>query len=247
MSLLTASAPQNGQTRPTLGARTPYGRPSEGIEGLSAVRELPTPVSVSVICPTYNRHDRHEGLYTAFQTQDHPDKDLWILDDSPTPSPFFVHKLHNKDPRVNYIHRPERLTIGDKRNRLIAASAGSVVAHFDDDDWYAPTYLSSMVGALVQTNADFVKCSIWKERREKDNHRRTMDARQNRHANLWGYGFSYMYRRFACTRASFPLNNNEDYAFLQALRAAGLKAELVDHCADLVVHILHGRNTSRKD
>jgi glycosyltransferase involved in cell wall biosynthesis len=226
----------------------PQGQPRSGIAGVTAVRELPSPASISVICPTYNRHNRHEGLYTAFQIQNHPDKDLWILDDSPSPSPFFRDKLGSKDPRVHYIHTGERLTIGDKRNRLIAMSSGSVIAHFDDDDWYAPFYLSSMVAALVSSDADFVKCSVWKERREKDNHRRVLDARQNRHANLWGYGFSYMYRRFATTRASFPLTNqSEDYIFLQALRAAGLKAELVEHCADLVEHLLHGRNTSRKD
>jgi len=224
------------------------GRPSAGVAGVTAVRELPTPVSVSVICPTYNRHNRHEGLYTAFQTQNHPDKDLWILDDSPQPSPFFRDKVGTKDPRVHYIHQSDRLTIGAKRNQLIALSAGSVLAHFDDDDWYDPSYLATMVQALVDSDADFIKCSVWQERREKDNHRRTMDVRQNRHANLWGYGFSYMYRRFAATHASFPhTNSGEDYVFLQSLRSAGLNAQLADHCAHLVEHVLHGHNTSRKD
>ena len=133
------------------------------------------------------------------------------------------------------VHNPEKRTIGAKRNQLISMSAGSIIAHFDDDDWYAPNYLSSMGAALVEQDADFVKLAKWNEYRQSDGHRRVFDALRQKHANMWGRGFSP------------NLNNGEDYAFVQALHASGLKAFQVEGGADWIEHLLHGRNVSRKE
>jgi len=233
-------APEAGRTTAAAHAL----RPSP-IARVSPERALPTPVPVSVICPTFNRHDMHPQLYRVFKHQEYPHKDLWVLDDSPTSSPFFA---SCSDPAVHYVHSPQRQTIGNKRNRLIALSAGSVIAHFDDDDVYAPCYLASMLAALVGKDADFVKLSMWNERRTRDNRTRTYDGRHNVHANTWGWGFSYVYRRFVASRVSFPnMNLGEDYAFVQALQARGLKSALVDNGSNWIEHIIHGRNVSRKE
>jgi len=210
-----------------------------------AERELPDPPTVSVICPTYNRAALHEKLYAIFHKQDYPWKDLWVLDDTHAPSPFFS---KCKDPEVHYVHSTQKQTIGAKRNRLITLSGGSILAHFDDDDWYAPNYLSSMVGALVRGDADFVKLAMWTEHRLRDGHRRVFDARRQPIANMWGWGFSYVYRRSVATHASFPsINTGEDYAFVQAVRDKGLRAMQVEDGAEWIEHVLHGRNVSRKE
>ena len=52
-------------------------------------------------------------------------------------------------------------TLGAKRNRLAAEATGDVLAHFDDDDLYAPEYIATMVGAMEREGADFVKLSAW--------------------------------------------------------------------------------------
>ncbi len=215
------------------------------LPGVTASRKLATQPHVSVICPTYNRAAMHEKLYEVFHNQDYASKDLWILDDTYTASSFFS---TCKDPEVHYMHTPQKKTIGAKRNQLITLSSGELIAHFDDDDWYAPNYLSSMVAAIVKDDADFVKLAAWKEHRLTDGHRRLFDARRQVHANMWGWGFSYVYRRHVTTQASFPnLNSGEDYAFVQALQAKGLKTVQVDGGADWIVHVLHGRNVSRKE
>ncbi|KAH8069938.1 hypothetical protein JL721_5476 [Aureococcus anophagefferens] len=68
----------------------------------------------------------------------------------PAPSPFFSNCA---DPRVTYVHvrgAANDLTIGEKRNRALAELATSpVVANFDDDDLYGPSYLPTMVRALA--------------------------------------------------------------------------------------------------
>jgi len=217
------------------------------ITDVTTKRDVPFMPLISVICPTFNRPDMHASLYEIYIDQDYPLKELWILDDSPTPSPLFS---ACKDSDVHYVHTTQRRTIGAKRNLLILLSAGSVIAHFDDDDWYAPNYLTRMLQTLKSEDADFVKLAKWREHRLHDDHRRTFDtqAHRHKHPDMWGFGFTYMYRRYAATRAGFPHTSaGEDYAFLTTLQAAGLKTVQVEGDAGLAEHILHGRNVSRKD
>lgn len=44
---------------------------------------------VSVICPTYDRTDKHPLLHQAFSWQTYENKELLVFDDSPEPSSFF--------------------------------------------------------------------------------------------------------------------------------------------------------------
>lgn len=66
------------------------------------------------------------------------------MDDSPSPSPFFSSL---SDPTVRYKHVEEPTALGAKRNALASVAAGTVLAHFDDDDYYSPAYLETMVSA----------------------------------------------------------------------------------------------------
>lgn len=224
---------------------------------------------VSVICPTYNRHDLHENLYLAFTMQTYRNKELLVLDDSTTPSPFFSTL---EDKRVKYVHQP-RASIGSKRNTLCDMASGEIIAHFDDDDFYAPSYLEKMVKMLGQ--ADLVKLSKWLAWRERDGtlwewDTRILDVthyvvsgRNNQmtttplksdigseesayvEKNIWGYGFSFVYRKSLWKECPFEDENlGEDYTF--AKRAISLGKSLI-HIPDiehLVLHTLHARGTS---
>jgi glycosyltransferase involved in cell wall biosynthesis len=215
------------------------------LQDIVANRDLPSPLTVSVVCPTYNRHAMHERLYSGFHEQDYPHKELWVLEDTHTISPFFSTCT---DPEVHYLHTSQKKTIGAKRNQAMRLATGAIIAHFDDDDVYAPNYLSSMIDALVRADADFVKLDRWNEHRLHDGHRRVYDARRQLHANMWGWGFSYVYRRFVGAHASFPnINSGEDYAFVLAVQAAGLRTAQVEGGVNWVEHFLHGRNVSRKE
>ena len=216
-----------------------------GLPGVRAERTLPVPLTVSVICMTRDRHDWHESIYTSFDSQAHAHKDLYVLDDSPSPSPFFQQL---RDPRVHYeCLAPWRVTNGCKLNWAIEKSSGAVIAQFDDDDWYAPNYLSSMLDRLVRADADFVKLDRWNERREHDGRRWLQRPREL--GGMWGYGFSYVYRRYVASRIHHPdyIGFSHDYVFVLGLQRAGLKTELIRDGAGWVEHLLHGRNASRRD
>jgi len=227
---------------------------------------------VSVLCPTFNRPERHEQLYHVFSRQTWPDKDLWILDDSPLPSAFFLQPRDG----VHYVHAPERVSIGAKRNQLLRACEGVIIAHFDDDDWYSPDYLKMMVTALRDQSLHFVKLSVWNALSESDGTFWQVDTQhlQPKHfvissdkvpepteipatefaalseevheGNLWGYGFSYVYRRAVGEQCPFlGVNFGEDFEFVKRVRRIFRIGHLADQ-ADKVVHTMHAKNTAQR-
>jgi glycosyltransferase involved in cell wall biosynthesis len=225
----------------------------------------PGSMQLSVITPTFARERFLPSLYRCFAEQTLDARELLVFDDSPTPSPFFAAL---SDARVKYLHSPMRLTIGEKRNRLIELAQGELIAFFDDDDHYAPAYLAAMTGALG--DADLVKLSGWFALSIPDDAFFFWDTAHN-HAlhykvgegpvgfvtsaqlkpdfvakNIDGYGFSYLFRRAVFDReARFPAKNfGEDLPFVTALRAAGARIRHVEDDAGLVVHLLHDRNSS---
>lgn len=228
------------------------------------------PQKVSVICPTYNRHEKHPFLYAVFNHQSYPNKELLILDDSASPSLFFTHL---QDKRVTYIHIPLRLSIGAKRNMLSRMATGKLIAHFDDDDYYAPQYLETMITHLG--NHDLVKLSKWTALREMDGSLWEWDTSvlsplhlsvsgftletpvadfssmsPEESANFsdkykWGYGFSYLYTKSLWEKAPFPnINHGEDYEFITRARALGSSLVTFPDDDFLVLHLMHAKSTS---
>lgn len=118
---------------------------------------LPTPF-VSVICPTYNRREFLPYLLYIWQYQDYPaeKRELIILDDSPVSNADLVEMM--VDPaqaNVRYIHSPERLVLGNKRNRLNDLAKGEYIICFDDDDYYPPNKISHQVAEMQVNKALF--------------------------------------------------------------------------------------------
>lgn len=222
-------------------------------------------MKISIITPTYGRERHLPSLYRSFAEQTHDDRELLVHDDSPAPSPFFTAL---RDPRVSYRHTAARVTIGEKRNQLIERASGDLIAFFDDDDFYAPGYLTAMAAALA--DADLVKLSGWFALSVPDDAFFYWDTAQHQPLhykvgegaitfvtsgqfkpdfgarNVDGYGFSYLFRRqvFGGALRFADKSFGEDLPFVQALRAAGRSVKHVQDDAGLVVHLLHNRNSS---
>ena len=114
---------------------------------------------VSVICPTTAaRRELHPALYASFACQRHARVELLVLDTGgKRPSAFFEGL---DDDRVRYFHEPELVLgengaecVGIKRNRLCALAEGAAIACFDDDNVYAPTYVSVMLHHLCASGS----------------------------------------------------------------------------------------------
>lgn len=101
---------------------------------------------VSILTPTYNRHDFMPILVECIERQTYPLSCIeWvIIDDSCENIQDWVrnlplaYRLH----ALNYIYLDRKNTIGSKRNIAKKTSRGEFCVHMDDDDYYAPNYVA---------------------------------------------------------------------------------------------------------
>jgi glycosyltransferase involved in cell wall biosynthesis len=214
---------------------------------------------VSVIVPTYGRQSLFPFLYDCFLQQKYEEKELLIYDDSPSPSSFF-----DGLPNVHYVYSADKKTIGYKRNVLAEMAGGEIIAHFDDDDYYASHYLDVMVARIK--NVDFVHLKGWfvfgvsqkafgfwqTDQSASLNYvfqsKKPLGLVKGMGANdsfVRGYGFSYVYRKKVWEALPFPdRNHGEDYAWVSEFDSSVRIHSSIDDIG-LVLHFIHLSNTSR--
>jgi glycosyltransferase involved in cell wall biosynthesis len=107
---------------------------------------LPT---VTVVTPTYNRHENFEIAIRNYKSFNYPRHKLFwiILDDSKDDS--LKNQLPLDDKSIRYIHNPIKEKIGAKRNRLAAECTTQIICHMDDDDYYYPDSIKIRVIAML--------------------------------------------------------------------------------------------------
>jgi glycosyltransferase involved in cell wall biosynthesis len=220
---------------------------------------------VSIITPTFGREEFLTQTSRWVREQTYPNIEWLVLDDSPEPSRLLA---GNGDCRVRYEHVTQRLTIDEKRNRLIDRARGEFIAHFDDDDFYAPHYLQLMVSSLENSQADFGNLCSWylfDVRHDLlgywdlvqttgahylchvDGLRLANFTSQNNASlmhNYLGYGFSYVYRRKVWEARRFAgLDLGEDMDFVMAV-AERFRLLSIGDQTGVVLHVLHANSTS---
>ncbi len=90
---------------------------------------MPEIIKVSVICPTTPSREHFKSkAIDIFTSQDYPCKELIFID--------------------------EAGNIGYKRNRGCELATGQIIIHQDDDDYYAPDWISKSVKFHLQSGAD---------------------------------------------------------------------------------------------
>jgi glycosyltransferase involved in cell wall biosynthesis len=224
--------------------------------------------AVSIITPSFNRPALLKAQIAIVAAQTVQDFEWLILDDSPEPCSFF---RDIADPRIRYTHLDGApMLVSAKRNWLCERASAPVIAQFDDDDYYAPHYLASMLARLSASGADLAKLSAWfvysaqlKRLGYWDTvntlglhftfgpepvlnaffNKETPEAMKNNYA---GYGFSYVFKKSMWETAPFPpVKYASDFGFVSAALAKGCR---LDHFADtegLVLHILRKDNMSK--
>ena len=100
--------------------------------------------------PTHNRPAFVGHAIDQFLRQDYFHSELIIIDDSDDPISDLVHA----DERVRYHRLNSKLSLGAKRNLASSMARGTLIAHWDDDDWMAPGWLGSQVQTICGSDAD---------------------------------------------------------------------------------------------
>jgi glycosyltransferase involved in cell wall biosynthesis len=102
---------------------------------------------VSAIMPVYGQREMVKIALTSFLSQDWPNKELIVIDDSPEE----MRSLFAPVACVVYVHPPERMKIGPKRNVACRNASGKIIVHFDSDDWSAPNRITDQVNRLLKS------------------------------------------------------------------------------------------------
>ena len=113
--------------------------------------------SVTVVTPTYNRHDNFEIAIRNYNNFNYPrDRLYWIiLDDSPDDS---LKSQLPEDKTIRYIHSSVKETIGAKRNRLADECQTQIICHMDDDDYYYSDSIQIRVSAMIKHKKAVAGC-----------------------------------------------------------------------------------------
>lgn len=224
-------------------------------------------MQVSVITPTEERPQFLNKAYGFLKRQTYRDWEWLIYDTSLDPVQF-------SDPRITYLHDEKRISIGEKRKRLAHLAKGRILVHFDDDDFYASTYLATAVEMLKTCDFftyhswfsfDLKTCQLFYWASDEPSEKYFMLnsltgtkvteieigpqlAKQKeliRTQATIGYGFSFAYRKEVALKCFFPdLDLGEDWQFYQNVLAAGFRIEMQPEREGRVVHMIHDSNTS---
>jgi glycosyltransferase involved in cell wall biosynthesis len=199
---------------------------------------------VSCIMPTYNRRRFLSLTVRQFQAQDYPHKELVIVDDGSDPVGDLVENI----PGVHYLRLSTRTSIGAKRNLACQHARGTIIAHWDDDDWYAPDRLRYQVMPILAGTGDLTGLenafvlelpggALWRTKPEL-------------HARMFVgnvHGGTLVYRRTLWNEGvRYPeVNLAEDARLLQcALRKGKRLVRLAN--PGIFVYVRHGQNAWRE-
>lgn len=107
---------------------------------------------VSIVTPTYNRRRFIPSLIKMVQTQTYPrDRMEWIVfDDGQEEVVDLFEQATSELPTLKFIWSEDKMTLGEKRNRLNKEARGDIIVAMDDDDFYFPERVEEAVKALQE-------------------------------------------------------------------------------------------------
>lgn len=193
---------------------------------------------VSCIMPTANRQKYIPSAIHYFLSQDYPNAELVIIDDGVESIIDFI----PENSKIHYYYYSEPLgTIGIKRNVACEKANGEFIMHWDDDDYYAPEWISQQVNALLTSGADITGLNKVKFYSPMLN--QSYGYEDTDDDKPWICGATMAYRKsFWDTHHFIDLHVGEDYDFVWN---SGAKVFAIDYL-DGFIAILHAHNTSIK-
>jgi hypothetical protein len=194
---------------------------------------------VSVILTTRDRPRMLSIALECYRRQTYPNRELIVVDDGGA-FPVDETKIVAVGGRV--IRVPEGTPLGAKLNRGASEARGSLCQKWDDDDWYAPRYLETMVSALPGSIDDlhgpvvaFQLRSLWFDLARW----RVFDSPED-----WPSGATLLFSRAGWRERPFrDISHSEDDWFVLEHMSAGLPTVIVpsDETYMYVRHALPGK------
>ncbi|CAH1197203.1 MULTISPECIES: glycosyltransferase [Paenibacillus] len=111
--------------------------------------------AVSIITCT-KRQQCMDTLFHNYSRQNYKNKELIVILNQRNLKVSEYIKAANQHPNVRIYSLPEHVSLGHCLNYGASLAKYGLIAKFDDDDYYAPGYLTDSVRTLLKTNADIV-------------------------------------------------------------------------------------------
>ncbi|MCB8983609.1 MAG: glycosyltransferase [Ardenticatenaceae bacterium] len=210
-----------------------------------ASSSLLSPAQPLITCmmPTRDRPDFALQAVDYFLRQDYPERELIIVDDS---LEDWQARLPD-DPRLRFVRVPPGKSIGEKRNLACKMARGDIIAHWDDDDWYAPGRLSAQAAPLLSGAADI--CGLTGSVFFELDRWRFWTCTRPLHQRLFVenvHGGTLVYRRRVWQRlAQYPHRSlAEDAMFLRLAVQRGARLHRLPNDG-LFLYLRHGENSWR--
>ena len=202
---------------------------------------------VSCCMPTKNPPEMVARAIASFAGQTYPQRELVVVGTHDHLRRFFgaawAETLDNFS--VEEVCVPPGLSIGELRNVANRRANGSIVAHWDDDDWSHPTRLERQVNILRQSGSRITGHQRYYAINEEKVEAWVFDgASLSGQINPWVAGGTLAYWRWAWEHESFntALPYGEDTAWCAG--SFGVRADAIGN--PLYVARLHPGNTSPK-
>lgn len=173
-----------------------------------------------------------------FLRQDYPGAELLILDDATTP----MAELWPAEAPILYHYGAGPFSsLGAKRNYACSLAAGEIIMHLDDDDWYAPDWISRQVHILKAASADI--CGLSELNFYKPQQALSWRYQYSYASKPWVAGATMAYWKSVWEQRPFSDRHiGEDNHFVWSAKG---KVVAHDYIAGFV-SLLHDNNTSPK-
>jgi glycosyltransferase involved in cell wall biosynthesis len=109
-------------------------------------------IEVSVITPTYNRTQFIQRSIACYKAQTYPLINMeWIIldDGEQSAEALFTEAEFDNVPNIRYYREYSKMTIGAKRNKLNSLAKGNIIISWDDDDYYPPERIETIVSTFT--------------------------------------------------------------------------------------------------
>lgn len=154
---------------------------------------------VSCVMPTANRPEMLQRAISLFQSQDYENRELVILDTSEA-LPSTVWGMSHTRAQWIYQMAAAGPALGELRNRVNSLARGSLIMHWDDDDWYRADRISLQVDALGDEDI----CGLSRHLFYKPETDETWLYTYPEFQRPWLAGGTCLYRRELWERFPFP-------------------------------------------
>jgi cellulose synthase/poly-beta-1,6-N-acetylglucosamine synthase-like glycosyltransferase len=183
---------------------------------------------VSIILCT-NRSEFADTIFANYKRQIWGKKELILILNNDKMNLLHYQKKANKYKQVSVYKLPQRTSLGRCLNYAISKSKYAILTKFDDDDYYAPYYLSGIMNAFQENKADVIGKRTSYMYLEREKMLRILNPDHEHTYAPYIMGGTISFRRRVTQKVKFQnVSIAEDVRFYRDCKAKGIKMYSID-------------------